>query len=31
MKIPKSVKIGWRNYSVNLLDGIRDENDELLD
>ena len=31
MKIPKTIKIGWRNYTVKFVEGIRDEKGEMLD
>ena len=31
MKIPKTVKIGWRNYTVKFIDERRDEKGNLLD
>jgi len=30
MKIPQNIKIGWRNYSVKKIEGLVDENNEVL-
>lgn len=31
MKIPETVKIGWRNYTVKMIDERRDETGQILD